>query len=588
MKKLFSILIIIIILAFSFSSCTASSEGFESSAEPYSGGDSSISENVNVKSISITQEGSRTKVDLYFLLGSVLSGKEESKLGGLPAFDISFLSSPARMVVRIQNVDYYDYSYYGGTKIAGLVSGIFNVVPANDSYIDIYFDLSSDVTYKVSEENDHLIIYLQKDNELKTAYYTVTNLFSSYQEGTFPDSLAYTPILCSDQESIILISDPFDTEAEANSFKEVTEQSISSSFGAVVKVISLEGDKLPDVISFVDISEIIEAPSMQKGGEDISLEAILNNGRFLDNKSDGSILFSRSYIMDEATAEDLSKPVYERLWIKTASGDLEQQTLPDFSRITKAKFSPSGNYIVILDISDDNAILYAYDISENDLINLSEEGLGSVTDDFCFDKNNDIIYCISGSNTSKQIMKVELNNGNAISAVEESPTNASKIINKNGRLFVTDDDESGNTHIYEITSTGRTLIADGVDFNISNDGTYMSVITMDIQQDGGEIMGLVGYNLETGTETPIASNIQIQQMGFVGDTLYYITPPETANDGFNYQLNAYSFPNNKLSVDSLLITGDIYTDENNIYPVYYLSGPDNTSDYYITFVYPIN
>ena len=96
-----------------------------------SGGDESVNTDVNLKSITVTDKGEATEVIMYLLSGSVLTGKEESKLVKLPKYEISFLQSPARMRVRFYNIDYYDYSFDGGEQSSGLV-------PVSYTHLDVY------------------------------------------------------------------------------------------------------------------------------------------------------------------------------------------------------------------------------------------------------------------------------------------------------------------------------------------------------------------------------------------------------------------------------------------------------------------
>lgn len=580
MKKIFAVILSLLLSVMLFAGCGSKEEAFISSDKSSSGGSAQINTNVNLKNISISEANGQTDISLFFLSGSTLSGKDETKISALPQYEVSFLPSPARMIVRINNVDYYDYSSENQNISSSIVSGEFNVIPSGAEYIDVYFPLSSNVSYKVSEETDTLKISLKSAGSVKDAYYAVTNAFISYQEGSFPKELNFSPMLCSDKESIVLISAPCSSEAEANSIKENAQSSIPA--GSVIKVIHLGGNALPDVVSDIDVNSITSSPAALVNGKPKTLEAVIKNGKFLDADKNGNMLFSRSYVMNEIADDDYAPPLYEKLWVSDVNGNIEQLELQDFDQIVSAKYSPSGKYIAILELSSENSVLYSYNIQTKQLLNLSEEGLGNITDTFTFDETRDVIFSVSGTSGQKQVMKVDLEGDELISAIEERETNSTKIAVKQGRLFITDFDEEGNINVYEITLDGRRKITSGVDFAINSSLTQMAVITFEAGEGGGGITGLKIIDLSNGSELLISDNLQIQQIGYVGDKFYYTTAVESIEGNYAYDLYAYS---SSSSLEAKLITGDFITANDNIYLLYYVSGPDNASDFYITFKY---
>ena len=590
MKRFLAIILVIALVA-ALAACSGGdtpTEGYRSSTEAMSGGDESVNTDVNLKSITVTDKGEATEVIMYLLSGSVLTGKEESKLVKLPKYEISFLQSPARMRVRFYNIDYYDYSFDGGEQSSGLVLGMFKVPWMEQNYLDVYFELSADVQYNVVEEADQLKIYLKKEKDIAKAYYTVTNSFMNFQEGNLPEELNYTPVLCSDMENVMMISQPFATQEEAQAHQAKTQEQISDASGRTVNVIELSGDQLPELVSEVDVDAIINAPSAKVGEQTLVLDAILKNGHFLDVGPNDSLLFSRTYSMDEATEEDVAPPIYDRLWTKAGEDNVGQLPLPAFQRVTKAQYSPSGRFIAILELGDENTILYVYDTQTKELLNLSEEGLGNMTDDFCFDETSDVIYSISGTDNQKQLMKVDLTGAERISAVEEQATQASKIQVKNGKLYVADVDQSGAGYIYEVTAEGRRQIAAGVDFSLSGDGNTMAVLTMNASEEAGEAVDLTICYLTTGSTKTVQSNLQILEMGYLGNTLYLTTNLEEETDSFLYQLYRYDAGADQPVEEAQLKTGEFYPEgQNSLYLLYYVSGPDQAMDFYITFQYPV-
>ena len=92
----------------------------------------------------------------------------------------------------------------------------------------------------------------------------------------------------------------------------------------------------------------------------------------------------------------------EKLWVIETNGKKTQLELPDFYSVEKAAVSADGRYIGILDSGIENKVLYVYDMQENILHNLGEEGLGTITTSFAWAVSYTHLkyLCCSGVSTS--------------------------------------------------------------------------------------------------------------------------------------------------------------------------------------------
>jgi len=588
LKKLSFFFAVLLLLTGLHAGCIPADDS-ESTPQPATGGVASVDSNINIKDIDITQQNEQTVVTFSLLSGSRKAGYPESKLAELPPYEIKLLDQPQRLMIRFDNISFRDYEPKVSWAISDFVLGLFREVPADDDSLIIYIQLSRSASFDVSEKEGSLSVALTpgKENE-STQYYCVSNSFYEHQEGRWPEEIDMQPVLCSDLQTKLLISKPFDTKEEAESYMQSIKPQLKEALpDAVLSVIDVAKSALPDFITDIDYLQVEGHRVLMKDGTYPETSVLLENGRYLATAPDGSIAFSRFYKPEEPVLDQERFLMSEQLWILDANGRLQSINASEFFTIDKAAFSIDGRYIAILDKSIENRVLYVYDFESQTLINLGEEGFGSQTVDFTWSDASNTLYAMTGNDTTKQMKSCAFSGDGsiAISAVEEQEGAEGHVAVWQGRLFFAD---SAAGKIYEIAETRRE-ITDGVDIRVQPDSNYLIVLETEPSQDEQVFTNLKLCDVDSGETQYIVQDSAIESFAFMrGGTVYYLDAmAENTKGDYPYGLYAYDIAIASLDEVALCSTNEFATSASGmLYFIDYLGEFNN--GFYATYTYDLN
>ena len=553
------------------------------------GGSETEAENINIKDIDIAKQDDKTVVTFSLLSGSRKAGYSESKLTQLPTYHIKMLDQPQRLMITFDNINFWDYEPKDTWATSDFIKGLFREVPAKNNSLTIFIQLTRPASFDVKEDEGNLTVTLkpEKENE-ETKYYCAANAFYEHQEGRWPESVDMQPVLCSDMQNKLLISQPFDTKEEAQSYMQSVEGTVKKALPDVaMTVMPIGKNTLPDFSSDLDFSMVESRDVLMKDGSPLSTTVLLENGRYLDTASDGRIVFSRAYKPDEPSMQQDNYLMSEKLWILDTEGRATSIDVSEFFLIAKAKFSIDGRYLAILDSSIENSVLYVYDFTNATLINLGEEGFGSQTADFSWSDMDDTLYAMTGSSETKQMRScVFADDGTFdIQAVEEMEGAEGSIAVWKGRVFFADKTAG---RVYEIGGTRRDLTA-GVDVCARPDSNQLLVLETQTSSDERVPTSLKLYNIDSGETVYITQSTDIVDFGFMpGGKVYYLDAMiSNADDGYPYGLFVYDIASGSAQEIALCGT-DVFATSNSgmLYFIDYLGEVEN--GFYATFTYDLN
>ena len=602
MHKLRGIFLITALFVLLLSGCTDKSGASDTSVSPEqtaSGGVFEPAENINLKNISVTMDGDATVVTLSLLSGSRENGYQESKLTHLPEYEIEKLKQPHRVKITLHNISFWDYIPSDDWALNDFVPGIFKEVPADNDSLIIYIQLSENADVGITEsEGDMILSLLPAGREEKAHYYCAADAFFAHQDGTWPDSIDMQPVLCADLENRLLISEPFETQEDAEAFMDTANAALADALpDTAVYVTKLAAGTLPDHLPGTAYMLASENSPVLENGVLADTALLLQNGRYLATAPDGRIAFSRRYKPEEPSLEQSIYLMSEKLWIQNVNGREFSLDVSDFYTIDKAAFSSDGRYIAILDVSIDNRVLYVYDFENESgtesLINMGEEGFGSQTAAFCWSDKGSTLYAMTGNNKMQMRSCTFLPDGSFnIQAVEEQAGAEGHIAVSQGRLFFASYTASGGV-VYEIGEE-RTALTSGIDFCVSPDGTKLLVKEMQHSSEEEQVLtGLKLYDIVSGVETPIADNAVIKSFCFSqnGGKVYYNDENINEDDtmaGYDYALYTYDIVSGEKDLIAYCSTNDFATSmqSGQIYLIDNID--DGTDSFNATYVYDIN
>ena len=344
MKK--SILIaLVLIVALILTSCVEPqvTEDFMGTDKTVSGG-TTVSD-ANLSEINITSNEETVEIAFNFVSGSKYAHGNEEKISGLPEYYISFCENPTRLVLGIKDLKYWDYQQNGVlVDNSGLVQGAFKILPAGSrTYTQIYINLSSSVTFKVTEEDGRLIITLkEKETKEQLYYYVYGNLVNEYQSGAVDEEAGLTPTLSKDLSSVLMISRAFETLEEAEEFKLELENNYS--FLLIEKSFSIYSSSVSELPSYADAAlegELSQMLVINRGGISENAALAFMDGRPVCISHDGKkTVFARLENSDYNI---------ETLFVVQNDGSQQKLTEYETTSIAQAEFSPNDRYLFYIE-----------------------------------------------------------------------------------------------------------------------------------------------------------------------------------------------------------------------------------------------
>ncbi len=505
------------------------------------GGSGQLGEGINLKDVDVQMQGVNTLINMSFISGSRPAGVDESMISSAPEYKVSVLGAPSRLKVEL-NVDFLDYQARSFTD--SLISGMFRDIKSDGS-VAVYFQLNDAVSASVQEKDAVLSITLEPLGEAeKTAYFAVLDAYAEYDAGLIPDELGLTPTLGESLTDVTLISAPYQSMQEAQPAADKINSAVGGVVGEAAYTIEMSTAGLPPVEKKQTDGEVNEKPVFEMDDEPNTLPVLIENGKYLCTAANGDIIYSRPFLKSGEENENVQK---EELWLLKEDGSESKMELPEFYGVEMAAISTGGRYLGLLEGGLTDKVLYVYDFTSGELMNLGEEGFGDNTSSFVWDGAQDIIYAMTGYG-KWQLLKYDFSKPEAerVSSVEEKNGNESKIALANGKLYFADESEGASGSIYsvDIASAQRERIADGIEFAISPDGRYLVSCTMVAADEQSNTFNLDLIDLTGGGEAqPVAQSLPegtCYAFGTQPGVLYYSTQTyESAAEEYPFAFISY-------------------------------------------------
>ena len=546
------------------------SKKFVSSSVITTGGDKSLETGINLKNIAAEASGEEIQLTLSFVKGSRLANENtgEAAVMSVPEYSIKVLEDPHRMQISIHGLNYWDYSDDVLSKASGLIYGGFSQMPMGDEPFSLFLQLNSDVEYSVQEKDSQLILTLKaKEQEAEAnKVYVLLNAYDEYSEGLIPEDLGFTPTLCDENgaANVAIISKAFSTSKEAEEFRDQVNEALKATMPTKTAYVQeLKTDALPTFDAGTDLAQVEKHPVLYSSNKENVLPLVMQNATYACSAPNGNMLFIRTSSPDASL--DVEMVTTDALWIVEPTGKKEQLDITQpFYGIAAAAYSKDGQYLAILDITQDQSLLYVYNTQNGELYNLAEEGFGSVTSGFVWDGSENILYGMTGFD-KLQLMQYDLTDGTGkISTVEEQEGFAGNIGIAGEKLYFAaqNEGEKGTVYAVDTTQHTREKLTEGISFAISPDGKYMALCRPRPIVDEVQYVDVVLFNLETKEEKIIMENIVLEKLSFSADSshiyfTYGLDAPE--KEAYPYALVDYAIGSGKLNTVGNLTTPVVMT-----------------------------
>lgn len=466
----------------------------------------------NAKTMAVTSatvDGvEETHIEFTFVSGSRISGGEEEQAGaGVPSYTVYALDAPARLVVELDNLAHWDYRRTLSGAMHPLILSSFQHIPADSTRVSIYFQLEAPVRYLVETEGDMLRIRLRPQaNSEQPQYFVTVNAYDDYRTGELPSEVGLTPTLASDLENILLISSPYATQDEAETYK----NTLAAQYGFINtdawRVLELAGGALPPYERTLDYLSAYQTPAVRlDDGQEVILPVIVPDGLYLTELPDGNgILYSRTLAAEE------SDGTYQQLYVLRNDGQSMNVTGFEFTEIEEAKFSPDGRRLAVLERTSASTHLYVFDASTYELLNdLSEMGFGGSTSAFIWNSLGNTIYAITGT-SSMQLHQFDYSIPNEQarhSIVDANSLDEGSLGYCDGELYFSHATMEDGSTIYRIKPEGgvRKPFLPGERFAISSDEKYMAIVSAGETSQSAQKFEL--YEFSTGAMRTISDEV---------------------------------------------------------------------------------
>lgn len=519
--------------------------------DPYSGYDTAgrlaggeAVSGANAKTLEITESGDDISLMFTFIIGSRRSGSEvESAADAVPSYSVYTLDSPARLVVEFDALSYWDFTRSLDLPSA-LFFGMFRQSLFNSENVAFYFQLNRPVQYMVEATADTLTVSLHPYERVYEpaasadasgeeagepySYYVLSNEYMDYCNGVISREIDMHPVLASDFSTVLLISDPFATQLEAEQFR---VQTLALTDGAAAEqwsVIALYDDDLPDYDATLNYAATYSELVIREDGAETTPEVLIPFGRYLAATPSGGRLFTRRQASGVVGEMDY---YYEELWVMDAEGEARRMVNYEFATIEKAAYSTDGHKLAVLERAEESSHLYVFSVDTAELlVDLSELGFGSQVSNFVWDNFSSVIYGLSGSGELELHMYdfTVLDDSERHSLVSDKGADEGSLAIMNGELIYALTDADGNPSLYLIKPQGgvpRKFIGGG-SFALSRSGLYLAVFDPADMTDDGRVGSdaLVLYSFETGGTSVITDDFSVYDFVWnrSGSKLYYV------------------------------------------------------------------
>lgn len=452
-------------------------------------------EQVNAKSISASEENGDLVLTLHFIKGSRISGSEnEQELLSVPQYDVYALPTPCRLVIEMPALAYWDYLRTADFSAILEIRGYFQHILSDGDTVSLYIQLSRDFVFKTEEKDGMLSIAVKFVAEEETEntqedeihdlveddihYYALADVYREYCSGVISREMDMTPTLTRDEETVVLISNPFDTPMEAESYLEKTMHLTQGSAESQWYTCELKDGELPPYSQEMNLQAALEQDIMRIDGNVQKGEVLLDDGLYLGTlPQKNGILYSKRLMETEITGDSYT---YEQLYVRELNGNKKRLFPFEFETIESAKYSPDGRKLAVLERAAESAHLYVFDIEAKELlVDLAEIGFGDMVSSYTWDTLGSAIYAVSGSG-SMQIHKYDFNvpdEAKRYSSVDKNGADEAAVAYCDGDLYFVETEMDQGAVIYRIKPDGgvRKRFTEGANFLFSPDAKYMAI-----------------------------------------------------------------------------------------------------------------
>lgn len=533
---------------------------FNSTALSCSGGEELADIDLSLVNYSVPQEG-QTEINLSFTLD------DGENISSVPKYTVDFLPSPMRMRIAFSGINYWDYVVSGiNADETGTVAGMFQQSPMGDEgKTYLYFNLSRDVKFKVSEAEGKLSVILEnaKDTDTKTGAYIVADMYYEYQTGEMPDD-TFTPTLSSDGVSVITVSKMY---ASLEAAQQEAEKLLSGAYaGRELRVV--EGDRFsllsPGATN--DTLSVLNESVLSVDGAKTTLTPFYSDARFLCwlPGNSGALL---------AKSEDGT----EKLYACDRTGAKHAVTEKAFSTVVKATVSADGKVIAFIEHGDDTELLAVLFLESGEIKTFAKENISGIA----VNEDGTLLYCLSGTDT---YMLSEYNTATGDERIlSEKLLIETELFYHAGYLYYCDIVEEYEAIVRNFTKdNSREVIAQGSQFAVSADGNVVAVVKEDYDT---AVCDLNIVNISKKSVETVYHDVVLSEFFISSDNscLYYIV--ETGDSEFYYQIMKYDIAQKEITTlaqsvnasffasvlpDEIVISLT-YTDNGVIHPVTYIA-----------------
>ncbi|MBQ9941449.1 MAG: hypothetical protein IJP03_00430, partial [Christensenellaceae bacterium] len=512
-------------------------------------------------------EGEQTVFTFSFVKGSRSQGGE-SALHTVPEYTVKVLDAPRRLQISFKGMDHWEYDPAVLAYTDERVLGSLQKDPFGEQPLSLYVQLTGDAEYLVREKDAQLTVAIRpaEDEDAAEHYFVLIDAFEEYEEGLLSQELGLTPTLAAEEGAIrpAVISQAFASRADAEAFALKVEEAAAKAVPGKRAQICLVAPGCLPVISAAADEARIQRPVLKSGDTAQQLTLLMQNATYLCADSKGGSLFVRTVLPDKLV--DAEPVTTDQIWHLQANGKKQLLDLGQtFYGIAQAEYSPDERYLAILDSSLDQSVVYVYDCQTAQMLNMAEEGFGSVTSSFVWDERDNCLYAMTGYDRM-QLLKATFDDGKvAIREVEEQEGFEGTLALADGKLYFADQSAGDSGIIYRVDAiTGkREEVSSGISFLMAPGGKTMVVCRPRPIVDEVQLVDVICLDLETGSETPILKNVLIEQMAYLADSSrVYITYAADDSEGeFAYGMDVFHVAQKSVETVGRLTTPTILTGE---------------------------
>lgn len=504
-------------------------------------------EQANARSLTAAREGGELKLTLSFVNGSRISGSADEKaLLSPPLYDVVLLPSPARLVIEMPGLAYWDYTRTLDFRDMPEIQGSFQHILTDGDTVSLYIQLRRECAFRVEEQDGELIIHLHEIEteqtqqpeedvadilEAGTRYYVMADAYGDYCSGAISREMDMLPTLCADRERIVLISRPFATPMAAQSYMEETLALTKNAIPAQWSTIELLDGMLPQYSEEMNYRAAHEQNVVRIHGTVLSAPVFLEDGLYLATLPEkNGVLYSKRMQSRESGGDEYT---YELLYTMDQSGGKKRLFPYEFETVEAVKYSPDGRKMAVLERAAESTHLYVFDIAAKEiLVDLTEIGFGDMISAFTWDELGSTIYAVSGTD-NMQVHQYDFtvpDEAKRHSLADKGGADEGSIAYLDGEVYFAQTDLTTGAVIYSIKPDGgvRKKFAAGSTFELSPNGMLMAVnagsedFTVDSSAQS-RLKGLYILDMQTGAQTAVNDAFSAYEFFWSreGGVLYY-------------------------------------------------------------------